>query len=113
MYRTTEHGLPVDDSGVLVGATRLSDGTSIDYHGPGELSAMLAESQAAEACVARQWWRWSRGVVEDELGPDECAVRQLAHDLRESDGDLVHLFVVALSQPSFLIRRADVVTEEM
>jgi hypothetical protein len=63
-FRTTENGLPIDASGVLMG-------TDVDgpFDGALALSATLAQSPMVHQCATQQWLRYAlgRAPVEAEL----------------------------------------------
>jgi hypothetical protein len=63
-YRTTDNGLPVDESGNL-------DGTRVggDFTGARELGEKLADSAVVQECVARHWFRFANGRRE-QAGDD-------------------------------------------
>jgi hypothetical protein len=72
------------------------DGEVQDFNGAGELAGMLVESQQAQDCVARQWFRYSFG--RNEESGDSCTHAALSEELGQTDGDLASMFAsVALS----------------
>ena len=102
-YRTTEEGLPVDDSGELRGAEQIDGADIVPFAGPGELSRLLADSAGVDRCMARQWFRWARGALEQPA--DQCAIEELENRMVSTEGDLQDLFVQLFTQRSFLERR--------
>lgn len=88
-YRDLDQGLPVDDTGEIVGTD-----VAGSYRGAGELTDKLAQSAQAQACVARQLFRFALG--REETAADACALAELdaafaasGHDLRGLVIDLV------------------------
>jgi hypothetical protein len=55
-HRELENGLPIDDTVELP-----LDGELVTVTGGSDLSRALAESQSAQACMARKWFRFSYG----------------------------------------------------
>jgi hypothetical protein len=100
--REVENGLPVDTSGTVVGLEDLDAANKTDFHDVGELSAMLAGSEAAQSCLPLQYFRYARGV--EESTDDSCAVHNLQLDFAESDYNLKEMLVSIVAQPSFTQR---------
>lgn len=98
-HRTTDYeGRPIDESGWVKGIE------PSDFDGPKELAHLLAARPEANACVARQLFRFANG--RHERGSDECAI---AHAFSEAGGDegltyraLLESFVAS---DAFLFRR--------
>jgi hypothetical protein len=102
-FRTTENGKPLDTSGSLVGLESLSGGDVHEFDGPRELSSLLAESESAQACVARQYYRFARGYKE-EAGSD-CSVNKLGDDFKAGGLKLSDLLVAPVRLKDFLVRK--------
>jgi hypothetical protein len=100
-YRSDEAGMPVDDSGKVPGLEKLGDPTSVDFHGPIELGNILAESPNAQACLARQMFRFVRG---GEVDSDSCAVQKLQATFNQGGLNIRQLMIETLKQKSFLSR---------
>ena len=93
-FRTTDNGLPVDATGVLLG-------TDVDgpYDGAIEISERLAESSVVERCVAQSWVRYSLGRATERA--DECLLDRAREALERSGGDLRELMVSIVTSPEF------------
>jgi hypothetical protein len=78
-YRAEENGKPIDDS-----STFPLDGASVTVEGPVELATVLADSETAPTCIARQWASYAAGTPDKEEAA--CLIEQLAADAREPDG---------------------------
>jgi hypothetical protein len=80
VYRSTESGQPVDTSGTFTTPA----GASITFQSAVDLSSSLAQSSEVQACVDRQWLRYTLGRMESdaELGSLERAQQRAA----ETDG---------------------------
>ncbi|MRG92206.1 DUF1592 domain-containing protein [Polyangium spumosum] len=104
LYRDTDQGLPVDDSGELVD-TRNIDGP---FHGVVELGQRLAQSEEARQCVATQWFRFAYGRVEGE--DDRCSMNELQKAFEASGFNVKELLVALTQTDAFRYRRA-VVTQ--
>jgi hypothetical protein len=100
-YRETEGDKPIDDSGVLRGMEDLSADTATKFNGPIELGRLLAKSPNAQACLARQLFRFARG---GESVKDACAIRKLQNAFSKSGFNLQRLLLDTVEQASFLTR---------
>ena len=101
--RTTEAGMPVDHAGRLTDVEGFGTNTALDFASPAELGAALAASPTAQACFARQWYRFARGF--HETAAQRCAVRSVAQRFRERSGDVRELMVAVATSPDFVTRR--------
>ena len=101
-YRAVEHGKPVDARGEVLGLEDMNDGKVTPFNGLGELGRILSESPNAQACFARQLFRYARG---GENGPaDACAISRLQSAFKESGHDIKRLLVEVVKGKSFLTR---------
>jgi hypothetical protein len=98
-FRTTDNGLPVDDSGSLE-ATQVG-GT---FNGGPGLARLLADSKSVRACVARHWFRHSLGRHEEQL--DEANYRGVRDEFESSGGNITELLVSIVRSPAFRVRPA-------
>ncbi|MEX1368269.1 MAG: DUF1592 domain-containing protein [Nannocystaceae bacterium] len=98
-FRELDNGLPVDQSGSLVG-------TDVDgeFDGVVELSQMLASSQQVRECVSRQWFRYAFGRVEAEA--DSCTLEVLDHTFESSGHDVRALLLALVEADAFRYRVA-------
>ena len=98
-HRTTQNGKPVDASGQLLD-------TDVDgpFIGAAELAAKIVDSEQAQRCLVRQWFRFALARVEAD--DDACTVEQLHAGLVESDGDVHALLVAIATSEGFRHRRA-------
>jgi hypothetical protein len=78
------------------------DGESRDFQGSAELADMLVQSQQAQDCVARQWFRYAFG--RNELSADACTHAALSDDLGQTDGDLASMFAKVAVSDGFRYR---------
>ncbi|MDI1480939.1 DUF1592 domain-containing protein [Polyangium sp. y55x31] len=104
LYRDTDQGLPIDDSGELVD-TRGIDGP---FEGVVELGQRLAQSEEARQCVATQWFRFAYGRVEGE--DDRCSMSEIQQAFAASGFNVKELLVALTQTDAFRYRRA-VVTQ--
>jgi hypothetical protein len=97
-YRTMDGGKAVDASGEV-------SKTDVDgpFKGVGELSAKLATSATVEACVGKQWFRYSMGRAEGVA--DTCSVASMAKTFHDAGADLRTLPMAIVQTPAFLYRR--------
>ncbi|UJR86198.1 DUF1592 domain-containing protein [Sandaracinus amylolyticus] len=99
-FRTTEpSGLPIDTSGVLLGA---GDGADGAFVGGAELAERLSQSDAVRDCVARQVYQYAQARV--AAGGDECVLERVTERFAASDGDLRELLVAIATSDPFLSR---------
>jgi hypothetical protein len=98
-FRTTDHGLPVDATGVLA---------DVDVSGPFtggvELSQKLGDSADVRACVTGQWYEYALG--RDRTAADDCKIAALDQLLARAGGDLRELLVALVNTNEFLYRPA-------
>lgn len=100
--RTIENGLTVDESGELLGLEGLAQDTVHEFQGPRELGAVLAASEAAQDCLAVQYFRFGRGHAEGTT--DHCSVQRLQQAFRDGGLSLSGLLVAATQLESFVVR---------
>jgi hypothetical protein len=100
-YREREGALPIDDQGKLRGLEDLAADTEVTFQGPRELGGILAASPNAQACLARQFFRFARG---GETVKDACAIRKLQAAFSDGDFNLQKLLLDTVQQQSFLTR---------
>jgi hypothetical protein len=104
LIRTTDHGQPVDTSGVIneVGPA------PILFNGAKELSAIVAKSEMAQACIASTFYRFARGFdpAQTEMDADTHAPEILGQAFVKGNLDLQELFVKVALQESFTVRRS-------
>lgn len=96
-HRTTEHGRPIDGSGVL----RAPAG-EMPFANASELAAALARSPDVLDCVATRVFTYGLGR---EPGPgDGCVLRALREGLRHAQGDLRQLVLGLITSEAFVTR---------
>jgi|GEM_PF-1542345 len=100
-HRTTEQGAVIDleaDLGPILGPDFgvVSSGR--------ELVERLAETDQAQACYARHWFRYAMGRMENEEGLDDCALEQIVEAFVASDGDVRELLVAIAVSDAFRFR---------
>jgi hypothetical protein len=100
-YRDTEAGRPIDASGIARGVEDLDADTVTKFNGPIQLGHLLATSPNAQACVARQLFRFVRG---GETTQDACAIHKLQESFVKNGLNLQRLLLDVVEQKSFLTR---------
>lgn len=101
-YRTTEKGLPIDNTGQILGSGTLGlDGPLANVQ---ELSEKLRTSQAVRDCMATTWYRYAMGraLTQD----DSCSVDEVKSAFNKSGGDLRELLVAITLSTGFRYRAA-------
>jgi hypothetical protein len=102
--RTTDHGQPIDATGAINGI----GSAPITFNGAKELSAIVAKSEVAQACIASTFYRFARGFdpAQTELDIDTHAPEILGQAFVKGNLDLQELFVQVALQESFSVRRS-------
>jgi hypothetical protein len=103
--RTEENGLPIDISGEMVGLEDLDTSSKIAFNGVRELAELIANSQAGQACLPLQYFRYARGV--EETSDDSCAVHNLQLAFGDADKNIQELLVGITALPTFNQRAAN------
>ncbi len=95
-YRTSDTGLAVDATGMLVG-------TDVDgaFTGGVELSRKLAQSRKIASCAASRWWEYAYGRRLDET--ERCSLRGLEEALAR--GGVRELLTSLVGSREFLNRK--------
>lgn len=99
--RTEEAGRPVDSRGDMNDVEGLGTKTRAPFATLRELGETLAKSEAAKTCIARQYYRFARGVLDDDI----CSTADLRARFAASGHDLRELFVGVVLAPDFGVRR--------
>ncbi len=99
--RDSENGKPIDANGDMTDVEGLGKGTHAPFTDLRSLGKTLAESRAAEACVAKQMYRFTRGVTEE----DSCVTRPYEARFTERGGDIRELLVDLVSSEDFTVRK--------
>ncbi|MEQ9646902.1 MAG: DUF1588 domain-containing protein [Sandaracinaceae bacterium] len=102
-WREREGGHPIDARGDMVDVEGIGRGTSAPFESLAELAAILAESEAAPGCFARQAFRFTRG--QRETVRERCAVAHVQREWGARDHDVRALFALLYASPDFRIRR--------
>ena len=101
-YRETQNGLPVDQTGTVIGTSDING----DFDGAVELAHMLATSEDVRSCVARQWFRYAFARIEDNE-QDACSLETLDSVFAESDYNVRELMIALVQTDAFRYRLAD------
>jgi hypothetical protein len=101
--RTMDNGEMVDTTGEIAGFTTAS-GAPVTFNGARELSNVLATNDQARACLASNFYRYTRGFLPS--GVDLGAVDKLRLDYAKRDLEMPELFVGVALQDSFTTRRS-------
>jgi hypothetical protein len=101
-HRPMENGLPVDASGEVVGLEALTSDAVTKFVGPVQLGALVAASPNAQACLARQLFRYARGGENGDA--DACAIKKLQGLFTAGGLDIRKLLIEVVKQKSFVTR---------
>lgn len=102
-YREMEHGRPVDQSGSVKDRERFGAGTNDTFSGVRELGALMAQTRAAQDCVALQYFRHGFGHLESEGG--SCTVSAMQKAFQDGQLSFRALMTETLAHESFTRRR--------
>ena len=102
-YRDTESGKAIDASGDLNDVEQLGSGTHAPFDGLPKLAGVVAGSERAKACFARQVYRFTRGAL--EAPEDRCALAGVVTRFAESGHDLQELLIAVAAAPTFTSRK--------
>lgn len=96
-WRDVEAGKPIDASGEIVSAK--VEGA---FDGVPGLATMLVTSPEVEACMTRQWFRFSYG--RGETNGDNCTLDQLSDGFATSGRNIPDLLVALTQTDAFMYR---------
>lgn len=102
-YRETENGKPIDPSGDMNDVEKMGSGTHAPFATLPELGTILASSESAKACFARQYHRFATG--RQESLQDLCALDSVAQDFAAGGYDIRELMIAIVKSPSFTVRK--------
>jgi hypothetical protein len=102
-WREAEGGRPIDAAADMNDVERLGAKTSAPYGSLPELGRILADSESARQCFARQYHQFARGAA-DPAG-DSCGMRPVLARFRESGWDIRELMVAVTLAPDFVVRK--------
>lgn len=97
-HATDASGAAIDDSGLV----KNIDGGDKPFHGPAELTQILADSVEAKRCLARQWVRFALGRELEDA--DESAFDDIYAAFEQSKFDVREVLIAATRSKSFLNR---------
>jgi hypothetical protein len=101
--RTVENDLPVDMGGEIIGLEGLELETSQTFEDVSELAALVAGSEAAQACFPLQYFRYARGYEESES--DACALHNLHLAFSDSNLSVQEMLIAIVGLPTFTVRK--------
>ena len=102
-WRDQENGLPIDPQGDMNDVEGMGAGTRAPFHSLPELAALLAGSDAAHDCFARQAYRFAMGYL--EAPADLCGLAAIEDRFAAAGYDVRELLVAIAGAPSFTLRR--------
>jgi hypothetical protein len=97
-WRDKDQGLPIDDSGMVVGTTDM-DGT---FNGVVELAGKFDQSEQVRQCLVTQWFRYANG--RSEVGADQCTLQHLFQGFEDSGHDMRDVMVKIAVSDAFRYR---------
>ncbi|MGZ3426211.1 MAG: DUF1592 domain-containing protein [Polyangia bacterium] len=98
LFRTTENGKPIDDSGEV----QDSDITGT-FNGPAELGEKLSQSLFVQKCVVTSWFHYAYARL--EAPEDQCTIKTLAQRFSGSGYRFQDLIVALTETDAFRYRR--------
>jgi hypothetical protein len=100
LWRDTDHDLPVDARGAVVGSSD-SDGP---FDGVIQLAGRLARSEEVRDCLVTEWFRYAYG--RDHTDADACTVAQLQATLSGSGGRVEDLLIALTQTDAFRYKKS-------
>ncbi|MCU1282587.1 MAG: hypothetical protein JWM53_6133, partial [bacterium] len=98
LFRTTENGKPIDDSGEV----QDSD-INGPFNGPAELGEKLSQSLFVQKCVVTSWFHYAYARL--EAPEDQCTLTTLAQRFSGSSYRFQDLIVALTETDAFRYRR--------
>ena len=102
-YRAVENSRSVDDSGSVKDRETLGAGSEDPFNGPRQLGTLMANTRAAQDCLATQYYRHSYGQLETEGGA--CAIRAMRSRFQSQNLSFKALMAELLAHDSFTRRQ--------
>ena len=99
--RSEEAGKPIDTTGDMNDVEGFGKGTHAPFTTLGQLGKTLAQSDAAKTCVARQYYRFARGRLDDDICDSSDAKARFV----AAGGDLRELIVGVYTSRDFVVRK--------
>lgn len=106
-YRADENGLSIDTTGEILSTAK----TNSKFDGEPALASILANSPDVQGCYARQWIRYSYGLLDE--GPLSCLSNSVAADFQGGNLKVLDLLIALTKTPHFSERRADPIDPTM
>jgi hypothetical protein len=103
MQRADDNGHPIDSSGDMNDVEGIATNTSASYADIRALADILVASNAANNCLATQYYRFARGAFENEQST--CALEQIQARFRDRGYDLQELLIALTQTNDFVTRR--------
>ncbi|MEO7035174.1 MAG: DUF1592 domain-containing protein [Polyangiaceae bacterium] len=104
-YRTTDNGLPTDNSAVIYGDPQGKDDNLTGLSGPGSLSAFLAQSDDVTRCTERYWTYYTYGS--SSWSQDACTYDAVYNESKTNGFTLKGTLMAIMHAASFTTRTAD------
>lgn len=98
-FRTTDEGKAVDATGTIVGAPEIAG----PFDGAVQLAGKLAGSKQVQQCVARQWFRFALGRLEN--ASDGCSLQATFDAFEASRHDVRALLAAIATSDAFRYRK--------
>lgn len=102
-FRTKDKDKLVDTSAVIHGLDGLLSSTTAAYDGARDMQSVLAETDGTKACMATQFYRFSRGYV--EASSDRNTLANLVSLFASNNFNLQDLMIGVTQLQSFTLRR--------
>jgi len=104
-YRTTDNGLPTDDTAVIYGDPEGNDDNVTGLSGSGSLSAFLAGSDDVTRCMQRYWTYFTYGT--SGWAQDGCTYDAVYQESQSNGFSLKSTLLAIIHAPNFTTRVAD------
>jgi hypothetical protein len=104
-HRTTDNGLPVDDTAIVYNDPEGANDNVTGLSGPGSLPAYLAASDDMQRCMMRYWTYYAYGS--SSWGQDGCTYDAIYQEASSSSFGLKSVLMAIIHAPNFTTRVQD------
>jgi hypothetical protein len=104
-YRTTDNGLPTDDTAIIYADPEGKDDDVTGLSGAGSLPAFLAQSADVTACLERYWTYYTFGS--SSWAQDACTYNAISNESNTHGTTLQSILMAIIHAPTFTTRVQD------
>jgi hypothetical protein len=104
-YRTTDNGLPTDDTAIIYADPEGKDDDLTGLSGPGSLQNFLAQSPDVTTCLERYWTYYAFGT--SSWTQDACTYGAISNEANSHGTTLQSILMAIIHAPNFTTRVQD------